>query len=110
MDSVSIPQFVEMAFLGVSSCISDIGKMQQRMRECADTRIKAAVDAAGANADLKSAIKDFYVKQQSLIDAYGPKGTQSKMTYRIDLNRATTESDQAWSKVQLEAKLSGISP
>lgn len=110
IDRVFVPQYVDFAFLGVSSCLSDIGKIQQRMRTCADERVKGAVDAAGSNADLKSAIKELYVKQQTLIDALGPTGTQSKMTYRIDLNRAVSENDQAWSKVELEAKLAGIKP
>ncbi len=103
-----LPLNAESYMLGLAADGQKILEAQHVMAACNDDRVKAAVEAAGSNQDLREAVKIFYVKQQSLIDAYLPRGEQSKVTFRAGLTKAQTDRDEAWSRVQLEMKLVGL--
>ncbi len=103
-----LPLNAESYMLGLAADGQKILEAQHVMAACNDDRVKAAVEAAGSNQDLREAVKTFYVKQQSLIDAYLPRGEQSKVTFRAGLTKAQTDRDEAWSRVQLEMKLAGL--
>lgn len=109
MQDISLPMMTDLAFQGVSACLPPIGLIQEAMQKCVDDRIAAAVEAAKGKDDLRTAIKDFYLKIKAQIAAYMPAATQSKIAYRVDLSHAKRDADMAADKVILEAKLAAVS-
>jgi len=67
-------------------------------RQCSDDALKDAVAAAGKSQDLKTAIKDLYVKGNGYIDRVGRPGE----------DMAQKERAEALTRVKMEAKLAGM--
>jgi hypothetical protein len=95
----------ETMLLGEQNSGRQLGEGRSRISACTDSNVKAAVESAGDAHDLREAIKALYVKQRAWADSLLPNGSQTKITYREDVSRATSELDQAISKVALETKL-----
>lgn len=103
-----LPTAAETYMLGAREYGDKILAAQGAIRACSDARVKAAIESAQGNGDLREAIKTFYVKQLALADAYLPKGEQSKVTFREALTRSQAAYDEAWDRVRLEMNLAGV--
>lgn len=103
-----LPMVAETYMLGSGVDGDKIVTAQSAIRRCSEARVKAAVESAQGNADLREAIKTLYVKQMALADAYLPKGEHSKVTFREALMRTQSAYDEAWDRVRLEMNLAGM--
>lgn len=68
-----------------------------KLNKCLEDGLSPAIAAAGDNADLKAAIKDFYIKAGEYVVVLGMNDSQ-----------AQHDESEAMSKVAMEMKLAGI--
>lgn len=77
---------------------SSLRALTKKQQDCLDDKISDAIAVAGSHQDLRDAIKTFYVKQKTYVDALDTRAEPV----------AERERNEAWSRVELEIKLSGI--
>lgn len=108
MVTMSAGYWASLGRMGDSECAAAPQNAYTEANQCLEERIVSAVDSAKGKDDLRAAVKDFYIKQKALVSAW-LIGGQSTASYKAILRDADSAMDSAWDKVQLEAKLAGVS-
>ena len=88
----------KLSLLSAQDRTSSLHAWAEKQRNCLDDNISNAIAVAGKHQELRDAIKAFYVKQKSYIDALDTRAEPP----------AEREKNEAWNRVELEIKLSGI--
>ena len=76
-----------------------------KIGECLDTKLPEALAYAGEAADLKAAIKDFYVKESAAFPNRRPIPGEGERAYERRVKSDDQGVDQARVRLRMEAKL-----
>lgn len=88
---------LQKATMGDASARSTYSSYIAGLFKCTDDNLSGAIAAAGDHADLKQAIKDFYIKARSYIEVLG-----------MNDRAAYQEQSQAMDRINMEMKIAGI--
>jgi len=108
MVTASAGYWASLGRMGDAECAQAPQLAYTEANQCLEERIVGAVNSANGKDDLRAAVKDFYIKQKALVNAW-LIGGQSVAAYKAGLDDADSAMVSAWDKVKLEAKLAGVS-